>query len=94
MLFVHWIIFYSKLKWYFAFELVEMQNDPPPFFKTKSYTYFVSQNQSDQYLSIFLKLYTQLEDTLNYPQKDVHFFSNPWKRIPSFQYICEILIIF
>ena len=31
--------------------------------------YFVLQNHSDQSLSIFSKLYTQLEDTLNYNQE-------------------------
>ena len=39
--------------------------------------------ESDQSLSIFLKLYIQLEDILNYNQEDVHYFSDLWKQIPS-----------
>ena len=45
------LFFYSK------WNMIFFQN----FFQTKFY--FVSQKQSDQSLSIFLKLYTQLEDT-------------------------------
>ena len=37
----------------------------------------------DQSESTFLKLTTQLEDTLNYKKENVDFFSDPWKQIPS-----------
>ena len=61
--FIHRIIFYSKLKWYFTSNdwKYEIRFENFFFSKTKNFIhYFISQIQ---FLSIFLKLYTQLEDT-------------------------------
>ena len=57
-------LFLQQVKIVFCFKQLKMQNMiPPP--RLNFTCYFVSQNQSDQSLSIILKLYTQLEDTLN-----------------------------